>query len=680
MNIVNNSRRFKSNMGRLTSFLLLKAARHNLLFVWIIFLTVSCGNDSNLNQALKYAGDNRSELETVLNHYSNDPEKLAAARFLIENMPAHYSYRNHDAITRYYGLAESVLASGMTKEEQRDSLLNFCDREMPNLDKHSISDVKIITSEFLIHNIDQAFDKWKNCPWAAHLSFDEFCEWILPYKVVEYQELDNWRDTLQAYFAEDIKHMIPDDVEYNTCFKTLDFVRNEILREIKPYGMYTRAGYPILKASLLPKQTFGRCADYVNLGVMTYRSVGLPAVIDEAPFWGRYRAGHTWYTILGDRGQELPSEWDITSVPGWQFFPFERMPKVYRSTYAVNYDRLKYKKNSKYKYPFSICWADVTDKYMKPADIELPIMKKSFSGKKIRLKEPYAYICVFNGHATDWSIVDFGTVKEGVAKFHKIGKNILYIVMGYNGRALVPITEPFIVNQNGSIRYIHVDDSNLRTIDIRRKYFQSTNVVDKRRRILGAQIQYADKKDFSDAVTVFKVDTVWLPDKISINSDSPHRYWRYLSADGTYGSIAELGFFSSDTVSIIGVPIGVPNSTKDILNKAFDNNSLTNFETESNNLPNGAWVGLDFVEPKSVKFVRVVPRGDENDILPGDEYELKYWSSDNNWISLGIRIADDNSLHYDSIPSGALLWLSDHTRGWDERPFLIDETGNVEWW
>jgi hypothetical protein len=336
--------------------------------------------------------------------------------------------------------------------------------------------------------------------------------------------------------------------------------------------------------------------------------------------------------------------------------------------------------NSRYKYPFSICRADVTDKYIKTVDIELSIIKKTHFGKKIRLKEPYAYICVFNGNANDWSIVDFGKVEKGVVKFQKIGRNILYIVMGYNGRTLVPITEPFIVNRNGSIRYIHVDDSNHRSINVRRKYFQSVDVVDKRRRILGAQIQYADNQDFSDAVTVFKVDTVWLPDKISISSGSPHRFWRYMSADGTYGSIAELGFFSSDTMRITGVPIGFPNSTKDLRYKAFDNNSLTYFETESTNSPNGAWVGFDFGEPKSVKFVSIIPRGDENDILPGDVYELKYWSSDNNWISLGIRTADVNSLHYNGIPSGALLWLSNLTRGWDERPFLIDEFENVEWW
>ncbi|MBO7415680.1 MAG: hypothetical protein J6U22_03800 [Bacteroidaceae bacterium] len=46
----------------------------------------SCIENNHLNNALKVAGSNRSELEAVLNHYKDNPEKLAAARFLIENM------------------------------------------------------------------------------------------------------------------------------------------------------------------------------------------------------------------------------------------------------------------------------------------------------------------------------------------------------------------------------------------------------------------------------------------------------------------------------------------------------------------------------------------------------------------------------------------------------------------
>ncbi len=43
----------------------------------------------SLEQALSMAGENRAELEKVLEYYKNDSLKLEAARFLIRNMPFH---------------------------------------------------------------------------------------------------------------------------------------------------------------------------------------------------------------------------------------------------------------------------------------------------------------------------------------------------------------------------------------------------------------------------------------------------------------------------------------------------------------------------------------------------------------------------------------------------------------
>ena len=58
-----------------------------------VFLIACASSDSKrLEQALLFAGDNRGELEKVLSHYENNPEKLEAARFLIRNMPRWYGY------------------------------------------------------------------------------------------------------------------------------------------------------------------------------------------------------------------------------------------------------------------------------------------------------------------------------------------------------------------------------------------------------------------------------------------------------------------------------------------------------------------------------------------------------------------------------------------------------------
>ena len=71
----------------------------------ILFLAILSCQPKNeaLETALKLAGNNRGELEKILEHYSQDPAdslKLKAAKFLIENMPGHYTLEG-DLINEY---------------------------------------------------------------------------------------------------------------------------------------------------------------------------------------------------------------------------------------------------------------------------------------------------------------------------------------------------------------------------------------------------------------------------------------------------------------------------------------------------------------------------------------------------------------------------------------------------
>lgn len=53
----------------------------------------------------------------------------------------------------------------------------------------TIPDVEIIGSDFLIANIEKAFSQWKEGEWATHVSFQDFCEYLLPYKQWNYNLL-----------------------------------------------------------------------------------------------------------------------------------------------------------------------------------------------------------------------------------------------------------------------------------------------------------------------------------------------------------------------------------------------------------------------------------------------------------------------------------------------------------
>ena len=90
----------------------------------ILFL-FSCDSLISLERAFLSSGSNRSELEKVLHHYQDDEQKYRAAVFLIENMPG----------------KGSILYRGKWYEQ-----------------KVVEADLQVISSGFLIENIDLAFE------------------------------------------------------------------------------------------------------------------------------------------------------------------------------------------------------------------------------------------------------------------------------------------------------------------------------------------------------------------------------------------------------------------------------------------------------------------------------------------------------------------------------------------
>ena len=642
-----------------------------LPIIILSFVLSSCINRPNyLEHALKDAGTNRPELEKVLAHYKGDTLKYKAAVFLIENMPGHYSY-NGDEVLEYYALGEKILQSDLTPVQQRDSLRNISDARFPGLAQNTVSDIEIMPAAYLIKNIDAAFELWKTKPWAQHLSFEQFCEYLLPYKCVELQQLDHWRDTLSAQFGARLAAMPHNDDQYASPYNAAVTVRKEVVEKVTPVGMHNRSGHPFLSAATMYKITYGRCTDYVNLGVTAMRSLGIPVIIESTPQWGRYRAGHEWYTVLNDKGELLSSEWDISTDPGRAFFPYMRIPKVYRHAYAINWETVEYLNKAVYKHPFNVCQTDVTAEYFATSNLSIPIIRKG-------LKDKYVYIAAFNGNHTDWFVIDYGTIKKGKAVFRNMGRNVLYIALGYDGNGLVPVSQPFIVHRNGQVETVGQLTGQLEQVVLRRKYFASENVVAMQRRVLGGMVQASNSAGFAVCDTLYTINNLDYPDKIEIDADKPYRYWRYLSPKGSYGSIAELGFFQSNGGSdtlLSGNPVSSLGSDNDAVQKAFDGDWLSTFEAGE---PDGAWVGMDFGQPVQVNKVRIVPRNDDNYIRPGDEYELKYWDT-TGWVSLGRQVATDNDQGYSNVPVGALLWIENHTRGMDERAFLY-KNNRQEWW
>lgn len=436
----------------------------------------------------------------------------------------------------------------------------------------------------------------------------------------------------------------------------------------------------MLSAATWVRMTYGSCWDYVIMGTAVFRSLGMPAAVDQVPEWGRNSEGHSWYVFPDDRGREQVTINSLIMPAGQQFYPYERIPKVWRNTYTINRDVEKYRNTSKYVHPFDPCQKDVTDRYNLTSDLEIDTDKEILKQLQDRR---YVYIAMtVNYSGPHWSILDYGVLKGGKAHFKNMGRNMLYIALGYNGSDLIPISHPFILHKSGKVEYINnpYDDTNSTTrtisVDLRRKYYESYNVVDMRRRILGGKLQCSDRPDFKNAKNLYTIEDTEIPYLIELNADRPYRYWRYFTPDGSWGSISELSFYNADGNKLAGRGIANPEAGQDAIDRTYDGNLLSNFEI---NQPNGNWVGMDMGKPTEIRYFSVSPRSDDNDVCPGNEYELFYFDG-NDWSSLGYQIAEGNTLHYDDVPLNTLLWMSNYTRGNNERPFIIREDNEIEWW
>ena len=642
-----------------------------------LFFLCGCSQQSDLERVLSSAGDNRDELESVLAHYSSDPSdslKLRAAKFLIGNMSGHCSY-SLEEIDDVYCKVDSVYHLDISPEkkmEVADSLIGLY-----SVEDHIVEDCRIITADFLIKNIDSAYAGWKSQYFNRGISFDDFCDYLLPYKVVEKQALDDWRSILRHKFPTRFSDFTPYNGEYRKFAYYGATVVNDSLRShLTPRPLNKSYTHPLmLNADIMYSLPYGRCDDFSIIAVALLRSQGFAAALEYVPVWHDQNNGHTFFSIMHGGGKFLPMIWGYESNPGDAFPPDQLCAKVFRYTYSHNKRIEKYQKESRYVYPgFDVFTKDVTSEYMSVSDIAVNIDMTSEFDK-------YVYIATFN--AGGWFIQDFG-VRKGKKKafFRNMGREIAYIVLGFDGKCLVPVSEPFLLHWDGSIEYLTPDHTRLCRVELSRKFPQKDHTIELEHRVIGGKIQASDRKDFKNCKTFYTIDSLSGSLVKEFDNDSAYRYWRFMGPDGGWCNFSELQFFEKGDTTLTplkGKMIGTLEPYEDndwwAPEHAFDGDWLTGFHYRDSS---GGWIGLDLGYPVCIDRFLCVPRSDDNGVHLGDMYELRYWDK-GNWHTAGVQKGKDWTLVYDSIPAGSLLWLRNLTRGQEERIFVY-MNGEQVWW
>jgi hypothetical protein len=629
----------------------------------------------NVKLSLEKAGANRPELEKVIRYYQDgkDLEKLNAAYFLIGNMGGHFGLYG-DAVTIYdpiFHILDSLHEKGVKMLTESpvvkfkwDSLTRIYDQpDVRNAEKEA--DLSIARAAVLIEHIDGSYGLWKNSSLNKEISFDQYCEYLLPYRTGT-ERMIPWFNHVNKKYK-----LFRDTVKANN---NLELVRKFDIMLRKEFSLnHTIDKYPFdMTAMQMEMARRGACRHLVNYEAMVMRANGLPVSIDFTPLWGDNNKGHEWLTLIN--GKQKPYAFDAVQehFDGFHKNPY-RFVKVYRRSFKKQDIILPHDISD---IPVNLRddqVMDVTKEYTQTADFKLTLQFPSpFNNRHVLL-------CSYGNR---WTAQSWAGIQVNTAEFRSIGTNVVLMGMYSHGGKLYPATLPFILSKNGKPEFIKPHAGNQALI-LTRKFPSSPLNYRNAVCFLNGRIQGANKADYSDAEDLKVINTVPVAYvDIAVKPSRYFRYVRYLAARGQKNNLAELEFYTllneKDTTQLRGKIKGFPEISPELgtpYQNAFDGDPGSYFSGQKDSI---SWAGMDFGRPKLIVKVRYCPRSDTNFILIGDTYELSTWQKDK-WLSVGKQKAMHQSITFNNVSQGGLYLLKDLSRGKEQRMFTYSGQKQI-WW
>jgi len=430
------------------------------LGILLLFCSFITNAQTAYEASLSQAGKNRAELEKVISYYTQngDKQKLSAAQYLLSNMNGLFFY-DGEIMKKYnpfFEFLDSLNRNNIPKKDRTslklikpiEDIFDFVNNSISPRDYNSITqklDASYLSANQIIKHIDLAFVAWKSHKWSQGYSFDEFCEYILPYKVFNEQP-EAWME----YFSNKYSKTLP----YFNTISDPTVVADSINKEVESWFKFGTLFYKYpfdMGLSRLLQSHVGNCNSMVTAAIYALRSAGVACAVDHCPQYGNRALGHTWVGLLDKDKQTVPvngasTEWlEMGYVFSEQTLNV-KLPKVLRKTYAPQANSLAMIHGANDLIPPQFENArekDVSADYMPVSTIKLALDKSVTKDLK------YAYLCVFDNK--NWVPVWWGKVKNDTAVFRNMGREIVYLPMSFNGREMKPIAAPFCLAKNGDI-------------------------------------------------------------------------------------------------------------------------------------------------------------------------------------------------------------------------------------
>lgn len=565
-----------------------KIGLFNVFIVTIALLFSFTGCDSRkeekrLEMALELAGDNRSELRKVLEHYQTpkDSLKLKAAKFLISNMP----YHSHTEIDQRFNSVFRKMAQGKLLTADKDYRWPQFKRRLRKHNKFlkerdsmptnkTVKDIEVLKSGFLINNIELAFKAWYRIPKSKRASFDDFCNYILPYKSYnEPIEVDSRSKLYKKYswvYAE-----LEKGIPINQIVEQVTLKFNFNVHDISKFYSVTQS------ISQVEKSRIGVCDEAVNYLVNVFRSLGIVSAKEYVSHMGNHQSkGHSWVYLKYDGVEYSHVLGGVKDAK--EIYKDESIARVNRASF-------QYQDMSSFS-PLAI---DVTPNYLITVNIKIDNLFK------VDVEKPV--LCVFD-RAKEWEVVNGGKYSwNKKSEFLNVGVNVLYLAASINDHGeLTPVNYPFYINRNKEIQYFNPKDSIIESAVLLRKYGFSSpknrRKIDWVKQVNRGEIQVSNDKEFKNFKTLYVVENLNTThlQKINIETSEKYKFIRYKSNNKKVSFLATLAFYDNNMNKLNGTVFD-ENITINKKNNALDDNPLkfcggTDFI-----------IGLEFDKPSTLR-------------------------------------------------------------------------------
>ena len=206
-----------------------------------------------------------------------------SVKYLKDNQQGH--------ITIYGSAVDTFLCSVYSCDEELSSdYIKKVWKSVADSDiKLTIKDEQSINTMFLIKNASKALETWNNSKWKADVPFDDFCKYILPYRVKNEIVKEGWRDTLHSRYS----YLIENVNDLKEAFRIVHDTIQQTFHQTDVSIPY------ILSAIDLDNIKYGNCTQRCVYEVSVMRALGIPVAVDEISEWANYgMSGHSWVSLI----------------------------------------------------------------------------------------------------------------------------------------------------------------------------------------------------------------------------------------------------------------------------------------------------------------------------------------------------------------------------------------------